>query len=89
MNPQGNFTGIASFLNDLGRLESVAQAIWDAFYVFLALFCACLVALVALIVRGRCREDDPPPAVATYNPRTASYRLDKVYDNPSYDNNAV
>ncbi|XP_063594631.1 uncharacterized protein LOC134771607 isoform X2 [Penaeus indicus] len=70
MIPQGNFTGIASFLNDLGRLESVAQAIWDAFYVFLALFCACLVALVALIVRGRCRpkttpvgERGPPPTL--------------------------
>ncbi|XP_047500469.1 uncharacterized protein LOC125046664 isoform X2 [Penaeus chinensis] len=60
MIPQGNFTGIASFLNDLGRLESVAQAIWDAFYVFLALFCACLVALVALIVRGRCRPKTTP-----------------------------
>ncbi|XP_045119974.1 uncharacterized protein LOC123509606 isoform X3 [Portunus trituberculatus] len=74
---------------DLSSLESVAQAIWDAFYVFLALFCACLVALVALIVHGRCKDDEPPPAVATYNPRTASYRMDKVYDNPSYDNNAV
>ncbi|XP_045119973.1 uncharacterized protein LOC123509606 isoform X2 [Portunus trituberculatus] len=40
---------------DLSSLESVAQAIWDAFYVFLALFCACLVALVALIVHGRCK----------------------------------
>lgn len=74
---------------ELSRLESVAQAVWDAFYVFLALFCACLVALVALIVHGRCKDDEPPPAVATYNPRTASYRMDKVYDNPSYDNNAV
>ncbi|XP_063878754.1 uncharacterized protein LOC135110402 isoform X2 [Scylla paramamosain] len=74
---------------NLSSLESVAQAIWDAFYVFLALFCACLVALVALIVHGRCKDDEPPPAVATYNPRTASYRMDKVYDNPSYDNNAV
>ncbi|KAK8395026.1 hypothetical protein O3P69_006052 [Scylla paramamosain] len=40
---------------NLSSLESVAQAIWDAFYVFLALFCACLVALVALIVHGRCK----------------------------------
>nr|XP_045606183.1 uncharacterized protein LOC123763201 isoform X1 [Procambarus clarkii]XP_045606184.1 uncharacterized protein LOC123763201 isoform X1 [Procambarus clarkii] len=71
------------------KLASVAQAIWDAFYVFLALFCACLVALVALLVHGRCKEDEPPPAVATYNPRTASYRLDKVYDNPAYENSAA
>ncbi|XP_069997535.1 uncharacterized protein, partial [Penaeus vannamei] len=48
-------SGDPDFSEHLGRLESVAQAIWDAFYVFLALFCACLVALVALIVRGRCR----------------------------------
>ncbi|XP_050735341.1 integumentary mucin C.1-like isoform X2 [Eriocheir sinensis] len=40
---------------EVNTLEGIAQAIWDAFYVFLALFCACLVALVALIVHGRCK----------------------------------
>ncbi|XP_064110969.1 uncharacterized protein LOC135218532 isoform X2 [Macrobrachium nipponense] len=80
----------SSFEENVNKLAGVAQAIWDAFYVFLALFCACLVAIVGLIVRGRCKDgDSPPAAVATYNPRTASYRLDKVYDNPSYDTNAV
>ncbi|XP_066958359.1 uncharacterized protein [Macrobrachium rosenbergii] len=93
-NPKSGYpSGISdtsSFEENVNKLAGVAQAIWDAFYVFLALFCACLVAIVGLIVRGRCKDgDSPPAAVATYNPRTASYRLDKVYDNPSYDTNAV
>ncbi|XP_068245124.1 uncharacterized protein [Palaemon carinicauda] len=93
-NPKAGYpSGISdtSTLNEnVNKLAGLAQAIWDAFYVFLALFCACLVAIVGLIVRGRCKDDDnPPTAVATYNPRTASYRLDKVYDNPSYDTNPV
>ncbi|KAK3858827.1 hypothetical protein Pcinc_035009 [Petrolisthes cinctipes] len=75
---------------EVKQLQGVAQAIWDAFYVFLALFCACIVALIVLITRSRwCKSSEPPPTVATYNPRTSSYRLDKVYDNPALDTNSV
>ncbi|KAG7165826.1 hypothetical protein Hamer_G022385 [Homarus americanus] len=74
---------------EIGKLANVAQAIWDAF------LCVLILQLRLVSTGGTHRswpvqvDDDPPPAVATYNPRTASYRLDKVYDNPAYDSNAV
>ncbi|KAF2361679.1 hypothetical protein FHG87_007567 [Trinorchestia longiramus] len=65
-------------------LEGIAYSIYTALYVFLAFFLLLIVALVAVLVRGRLRQQAPRSASSDYDPNKA-YRLDKVYDNPSYD----
>ncbi|XP_076068426.1 uncharacterized protein LOC143040864 isoform X2 [Oratosquilla oratoria] len=82
---QSGISDNSSMSSHISELSRVAKAIWDAFYVFLALFCVCLVALIVLIYRGRYKNENQTPAVAAYHPRNNSYRLDKLYDNPAYD----